>query len=100
MKKDVTRSAQQWILFLPHAILQMSRPDRMITPVEVENTVLDGLVIEEFVDDPRGESCLMMHKLNDRCIHVVCAPKLDFLAIITAYIPEEELWENDYKTGK
>ena len=73
---------------------------KQITPVEVENTVLDGLVIEEYVDDPRGESCLMMHKLNDRCIHVVCAPKLDYLAIITAYIPEEELWENDYKTRK
>ncbi len=29
-------AGQQRLLFLPHAIRQMSRPERMITPQEVE----------------------------------------------------------------
>jgi len=34
---------------------------------------------------------------SGRTIHVVCAPKKDYLAIITAYIPKEEKWEADFR---
>jgi len=60
-------AARQRILFLPHAIRQMSHPDRMITPEEVERVVLGGEIIE------------------------------DYLAIITAYRPDPELWSADFK---
>ncbi len=30
-------------------------------------------------------------------IHVVCAPREDYLAIITAYLPEAEEWSDDFK---
>ena len=32
--------------------------------------------------------------------YVVCAPKVDYLAIITAYIPSMEEWEGNYKKRK
>lgn len=100
MKEEVVESAKRRILFLPHAVQQMARPDRMITPSEIERVVFDGEVIEEYPDDPRGCSCLMMNFSEDRCIHVVCAPKSEYLAIITAYLPDSLLWESDMKTRK
>ncbi|MEW6007916.1 MAG: hypothetical protein AB1595_07235 [bacterium] len=35
-----------------------------------------------------------------RSIHLVCSPKEDYLAIVSAYIPTLDIWENDYKTRK
>ena len=37
---------------------------------------------------------------NERDIHVVCAPKEDFLAVITAYLPAEDQWEQDLQTRR
>lgn len=84
------QSAKKRILFLPHAVHQMSRPDRMITPSEVRNIVKTGEVIEDYPRDARGHSCLILGRGDEgRAVHVVCAPKEDFLAIITAYLPSE-----------
>ena len=72
----------------------MSRPERMISISEVRETIMKGIIIEEYQDDPRGKSCLMLHKPSGRAVHVVCAPKRDYLAIITAYIPDPALWDS------
>jgi hypothetical protein len=89
------------VLYLPHALRQMLRPDRMITRVEVSQVILKGEVIEDYPNDLRGHSCLLLGKGNkDRAIHVVCSPKEDYLAIITAYIPDSDEWSNDFKKRK
>jgi hypothetical protein len=36
----------------------------------------------------------------NRPIHVVCSYKEDYLAIITAYIPDEKDWDKVYKTRR
>ena len=55
-------------------------------------------LIEDYPHDPRGHSCLILGKgLGDRAIHVVCAPKEDYIAIITAYIPDSNEWSADFK---
>lgn len=98
LQDKVRYSASQRILFLPHAIRQMSRPDRMITTAEVRKVVKFGTVIEAYVEDPRGTSCLLLGLGTlDRPIHVVCSPKSDFLAIITAYLPNPQEWSDDFK---
>jgi len=33
---------------------------------------------------------------DDRPVHVVCTPKEDYLAIITAYLPDPEQWTSDF----
>ncbi len=81
MLDNVISSAKWKILYLPHAVQQMSRPDRMITPLDVEKVIFCGEIIELYHDDPRGKSCLMLSFPDGRCVHVVCAPKLDYLAI-------------------
>ncbi len=96
---DLVRSSgTKRIIFLSHAVRQMSRPDRMITTVEVYHVVESGEVIEDYVDDARGHSCLILgFGTEDRPIHVVCSPKPDFLAIITAYLPEHDAWSVDFR---
>ena len=96
--EQVQQSAAQRILFQPHALRQMSRPDRMITADEVEIVIRTGSVIEDYEADARGHSCLMLGGgEDDRPIHVVCAPKPGYLAIITAYLPDPEQWSADFK---
>lgn len=87
------------ILFLPHALHQMLRPDRMIRRMEVRNVIANGEVIEDYPEDARGYSCLLMGLGDEgRPIHVVCAPKEDYLAIITTYLPDKNEWSEDFKT--
>jgi hypothetical protein len=98
IQSRVRASASQRILYLPHAIRQMSRPDRMITTDEVRNVAERGSVVEAYLDDPRGASCLLLgYGSGNRPIHVVCSPKADFLAIITAYLPSPHEWSDDFK---
>ena len=94
-------AARKKVLYLQHAARQMSRPERMISTSEVRRAINAGEVIEDYPKDPRGHSCLILGYGRDRRpIHVVCAPKPEFLAIITAYLPTEDEWENDFSQRK
>lgn len=96
----VKESAAKRILFLPHAIRQMSKPDRMITTKDIRHVLENGEVIEDYSDDTRGHSCLVLCVRAGRPIHVVCSPKDEYLAIITAYLPSKEDWNKDFKTRR
>ena len=97
----VREAAQKRVLFLPHALRQMSRPDRMISTSEVRRVIEHGEVIENYLEDTRGESCLILGcGESKRPLHVVCAPKEDYLAIITAYLPEEAEWSDAFRMRK
>jgi hypothetical protein len=96
--EQVKRAARQRVLYLPHAVRQMSHSDRMIAPAEVEHIVISGEVIEDYPQDPRGHSCLLLGVgEGGRLLHVVCSPKDDYLAIITAYVPDPEQWSADVR---
>ena len=98
---SVLKSAAKRIIYLPHAVRQMSRPDRMILAAEVRNVVERGELVEDYPEDVHGHSCLILgYKPDDTPIHVVCLPKDDYLAVIPAYIPNIEEWEYDYKRRK
>jgi Domain of unknown function (DUF4258) len=96
--EDVREAANKRLLFLPHAIRQMSRPQRMISTNEVEVVVVQGELIEDYPSDPRGHSCLILgFGVASRAVHVVCSPKNEYLAIITAYLPDPTQWSDDFK---
>jgi len=98
---QVRETAQKKVLFLPHALRQMSRPDRMISTAEIRSVIEHGEVIENYTEDTRGKSCLMLgYGESKRPLHVVCTPKEDYLAIITAYLPEEAEWSNAFRVRK
>ncbi|MCX7839974.1 MAG: DUF4258 domain-containing protein [Anaerolineae bacterium] len=98
----VRKTANKRILYLPHALTQMNLPERMITADEVREVVFKGEIIEDYPEDPRGHSCLMYGwtSTKNRPIHVVCSPKDEYLAIITAYVPSPKEWESDFKTRR
>jgi hypothetical protein len=97
MKQQIVMSANRKILYLPHAIMRMSQPERMITTTEIREAVLCGEIIEQYPEDKRGASCLILYCKDKRPIHVVCAPKTKYLAIITAYLPAPDQWSSDFK---
>lgn len=76
----------------------MSRPDRLITTSEIRNVVEQGEIIEDYPDDVRGHSCLLLGDGDGgRAIHIVCSPKEEYLAIITAYLPGKDEWSDDFR---
>jgi len=93
----IRAAAAKRILFTPHAIRQMTRPQRMITRADVETVVMQGILVEDYPDDERGHSCLLLGTdVGARPVHVVCSPKEDYLAIITAYVPDPAQWSPDF----
>ena len=98
---SVRKSALKKIIYLPHAVRQMSRPDRMISASDVRRALEQGELVEDYPEDARGHSCLILgHGVDGTPIHVVCSPKTEFLAIITAYIPSSQEWEPDLTKRK
>ena len=93
----IRKRGRERILYLPHAARQMTRPDRMISTPEIRRVIDEGEIIEDYPDDVRGRSCLILGKGDaDRPLHVVCTPKDEYLAIITAYVPTRENWEEGF----
>ena len=73
----------------------------MISTHKVQAVISHGVVVEDYPEDARGHSCLVLGWGDEGSpIHVVCAPKSDYLAVITAYLPSQEQWEQDWRTRK
>ncbi|MEK6803676.1 MAG: DUF4258 domain-containing protein [Nitrospirota bacterium] len=70
---------------------------------EIEVALLQGELIEEYPNDPRGPSCLVGGLAGAKPIHVVLGwatrkPKAErILRLITVYIPRPPKW-NDLRT--
>jgi hypothetical protein len=99
--EKIRTAATKRVLFLPHAVRQMSRPERMISTGEVREILAHGEAIEEYPDDPRGPSALLLGDgTGGRAIHVVVAPKGEYAAVITAYVPDPTVWHEDMRTRR
>jgi hypothetical protein len=58
-------------------------------------------IIEDYPDDPRGHSHLILGQLsNGDSMHICCAVHEDELIIITVYRPSPEIWASDWRTRK
>jgi hypothetical protein len=74
---------------------------RRIKAEDIEQAVKTGTIIEDYPEDRRGSSCLILGFAGKRPLHVVCG-RLDDdeILIITAYEPDPAEWESDGKTRK
>jgi hypothetical protein len=69
----------------------------MIAPEEVQTVAITGRLVEDYPDDLRGHSCLLLgFGDGGRPIHIVVALKEDYLAVITAYLPDPTQWSSDF----
>ena len=97
----IRKRAAQRILFSAHAVRQISRPDRIISTTEVRMVLDKGEIIEDYPEDAREHSCLMLEEgTSSRPVHVIRSPKDEYLAIITAYLPADDEWMDNFKVRK
>jgi hypothetical protein len=75
---------------------------RMIEAADLEEAVFNGSIIEPYPDDPRGPSCLILgFSKAGKPLHIVCGNvDEEEILIVTAYEPDPEEWEEDWKTRK
>jgi hypothetical protein len=88
------------LVFSRHAIQQMFL--RRISKSEVQAVVAYGEVIEERPDDTPFPSYLLLDFLAGRPIHVVFSydESTDTGYVITAYIPDPNLWQDNFRTRR
>ncbi len=71
-----------------------------LTIEEIEEVLRSCEILEQYPEDPRGESCLVLGFCGGRPIHIVCGKTRQAkLFLITVYIPNEPKWK-DPKTRR
>jgi len=72
---------------------EIERRSDGLSVAEVETALRTGVILEEYPEDPRGPSCLVLGRVGSRSIHAVCGCNTDgWLVIITVYIPSMPKW--------
>ena len=73
------------------------RQAERIPIADVEETLLNGEILEDYPNDPRGPSCLVLgHRSPGYPIHVVCGQTPSGrLRLITVYIPSQPKWVDE-----
>lgn len=75
--------------------------ERNIDSDSIIYVIMNGEIIRQYEDDKPFPSCLLLGMpMKDRYLHVVVASDNINLHIITAYYPNEDEWEPDFKTRK
>jgi hypothetical protein len=75
--------------------------ERKIGAEDIEEAIRNGVIIEDYPDDPRGPSCLILGRSGGRPLHVVCGRlEEEQILIITAYEPDPAEWESDWRTRR
>jgi hypothetical protein len=63
---------------------------------DIETTILNGEILEDYPDDLRGESCLILGHAEGRPIHVVCGyTSTRSIRVITVYLPKQPKWQDE-----
>ena len=81
-----------------HSLKRMR--ERKISSDEVIDCIQSGEIIEEYPDDRPLPSCLIYGIVEMRNLHTVVGSGQEYISIITAYEPDPQEWESDFKTRK
>lgn len=73
-----------------------------LTISQIEVALLDCRIIEQYPDDPRGESCLALGFTPEgTAVHVVCGKnRSGHLILITVYVPTMPGWRDPYTRNR
>lgn len=74
---------------------------RNIKARDIRQAVFNGEIIEQYPHDYPFPSCLILGKaINGKYVHIVMSDEGSMSRIITAYYPDENRWNVDFKTRK
>ena len=73
-----------------------------LTILQLEFALSDCKIIEEYPDDPRGESCLALGYTPDgKAVHIVCGKnQAGHLILITVYVPSMPKWKDPHTRNR
>jgi len=75
--------------------------ERGITIDNIIQCIDSGEIIKQYEDDKPFPSCLILGTTAEKKqIHVVVSSDSEWIYLITAYHPDTEVWESDFKTKK
>lgn len=75
--------------------------ERNITVDDIVRGIETGEIIKQYEDDKPLPSCLVLgESVNNKYIHIVVSNDKEYIYLITAYYPNPEQWEADFKTRK
>ena len=66
---------------------------------EIELATCTGECIEDYSDDPRGPSCLVLGRVGGRAVHAVWGYDAQSrrAILITVYLPDPQRWSDDLR---
>ena len=75
--------------------------ERNISMADIINGINTGEIIKQYPDDKPLPSCLILgFSVRKQYIHIVVSCDYEFIYLITAYFPDPDIWEDDFKTRK
>jgi len=87
------------ILITKHMAMRFQ--DRGIYIADIKNCIMTGEIIRQYEDDKPFPSCLLLGlDIGKKRLHVVVSLNEGFVHVITAYYPDPEIWDADFKTKK
>lgn len=96
IKKLCGDGAMRWTNHIFVRLLQ-----RGISINDVECSLMNGEIIEQYPNDYPYQSCLVLgFTVNKQYLHVVCGLGDGVLWLITAYYPNADEWADDFRTRK
>lgn len=96
IREFIKRRRIKWSV---HVAARMAERD--IKRDDVINCVMNGEIIEDYINDYPYPSCLIFgYTLRNKVLHVVLGYDGDNVYIVTAYYPNTDKFEADLKTRK
>ncbi len=75
--------------------------ERGIWMDDIISAISSGEIIKAYLDDKPLPSCLILGKaVSGKALHVVVSKDIEFIYLITAYFPNPEQWQSDFRTRK
>lgn len=93
-----TRVRRNQYMYTFHA--EIERRADELTFAQVEEALLNGEIIEAYLDTGRGESCLVVGFAGNLPIHVVCGWRGEKIVLITVYIPRQPKFLDPWTRGE
>lgn len=75
--------------------------ERGITVSDIMRCIEAGEIIKQYEDDKPFPSCLILGRTEDmKPLHVVASHDDAWIYLITAYYPDSDIWEPDFRAKR